>query len=309
MTTVYNDFIKCLPTKPYATDNLQFGLKIVSAEIAIKKRYLQPNKPTDLKWLVFDVDRPTAHFDWDDVHAPSPNFTVMNPENGHAHLYYGLEVPVYMQMGAKKNPIRYVSSIDVALTELLQADPQYSGLIAKNPFHSSWETTFWRKESYELSELADGLDLSQFSDTRKHLPAIGLGRNCNLFDSTRFFAYKEIRKPMDNYLFPEMYGMKDFIDRCISYAKYHNNFSIPLPIRECETIGKSVGSWVYQNMSPAGFLEWSQKRRERSIEVRHQISQDRRSEALLLRSKGLNPTDISRELGLSRMQIYRLLKV
>jgi len=71
-----------LPSKPYWTDELQFGLKIRDAETAIKKRYLQYNKPTDLRWLVYDVDRPTAHFDWD--HAPAPNITVMNPDNGHS---------------------------------------------------------------------------------------------------------------------------------------------------------------------------------------------------------------------------------
>ena len=47
----------------------------------------------------------------------------------------------------------------------------------------------------------------------------------------------------------------------------------PLPMRECETIGKSVGKWVYAHMSPAGFLEWCHKRAKygnsKSIEIRH----------------------------------------
>lgn len=56
-------FKNSLPQKPYCTDDLSFGLKIRPAETAIKKRYLQYNKPTDLRWFVYDVDRPTAHFD------------------------------------------------------------------------------------------------------------------------------------------------------------------------------------------------------------------------------------------------------
>ena len=243
---ILTTFENSIPLKPYCTDELSLGLKIRPAETAIKKRYIQPNKPTDLRWLVYDVDRSTAHYDWQDLHAPAPNFTVMNPDNGHAHLYYGLEVPVFMQMGAKQNPIRYVSSVDVALTQKLEADPAYAKLIAKNPLHGSWSLNIWNDRSYELAELADWLDLSAMTDRRVRLPEIGLGRNCNLFDATRFFAYREIRKPVENLLFPELYSLESFILRC--------------------------QKWVYQHMSPEGFLEWCHKRarygNQKSIEVR-----------------------------------------
>lgn len=268
MNTLYQTFEKNLPTKPYCTDDLFYGLKIRNIEHAIKKRYIQPNKPTDLKWLVYDVDRSTGHFDWYDVNAPAPNFTVMNPENGHAHLFYGLEVPVYMQMGAKQNPIRYVSSIDIALTQRLEADENYAKLVSKNPLNNSWTTHIWRETAYDLAELADSFDLSKYKDRRVRLPDIGLGRNCNLFDSTRFWAYREIRKPVENYLFKQFDQEADFIARCITFAKINNLFDSPLPLRECETIGKSVGKWVYRNMSAEGFRKWGDQRRKKSISVR-----------------------------------------
>ncbi len=233
-TGILETFKSNLPPKPYCTDDLTFGLKIQSAEIAIKRRYLQYNKPTDLRWFVYDVDRSTAHFDWQDiVKVPSPNITVMNKQNGHAHLFYGLEVPVHTQTTAKKNPIRFASAIDVALIRTLGADENYAELICKNPFSDFWDTRVWRTTSYDLSELADNLDLSFYKDARKKLPEIGLGRNCNLFDLTRFFAYREIRKPVENLLFDEMYQMPDFVERCIWYARNHNSFSKPLPDREC----------------------------------------------------------------------------
>ncbi|MBQ1196975.1 MAG: replication initiation protein [Spirochaetaceae bacterium] len=306
MTELYQTFQNCLPQKPYCTDDLLSGLKIRSIEHAIKKRYIQPNKPTDLKWLIYDVDRSTAHFDWDDLHCPAPNFTVMNEQNGHAHLFYGLEVPVYMQMGASSNPIRYVSSIDVALTMKLDADPNYAKLIAKNPLNDFWSSNVWRNESYTLDELADWLDLSKYQDKRVRLPDVSLGRNCNLFDQTRFFAYREIRKPVENYLFDEMYGIDDFILRCQRYAILHNNFEIPLEKKECETIGLSVGKWVYNHMSPQGFIEWAEKRRQRSIEVRHDRSELRRSEAQILADKGFFRADIAKELGVSEKTIQRM---
>lgn len=296
-----------LPKKPYCTDDLVYGLKIRNAETAITKRFIQPNSPTDLRWLVYDVDRPTAHFDWDEVHAPAPNLTVMNPENGHAHLLYGLEVPVYTHMTAQKNPIRYAASVDIALTGLLEADQAYSKLICKNPLHDSWNTKIWRNESYNLGELADWLDLSKYQDQRRKLPDIGLGRNCSLFDLTRFFAYREIRKPTQNYLFDEMYTEEDFIDRCIAYAEQHNDFTAPLPDGECNSIGKSIGRWVYRHMSSDGFRQWAENRRMKSIQVRSQRSEERRAEALILLSAGLTKIEIANQMNLSYRQILRLL--
>ena len=303
---ILNTFEDSIPQKPYCTDDLSLGLKIRPAEIAIKKRYIQPNKPTDLRWLIYDVDRSTAHYDWQDLHAPAPNFTVMNPDNGHAHLYYGLEVPVFMQMGARQNPIRYVSSVDVALTQKLDADPAYAKLIAKNPLHRTWNLNVWNDRSYNLDELADWLDLSAMTDRRVRLPEIGLGRNCNLFDATRFFAYREIRKPVENLLFPELYSLESFILRCQSYAKLHNTFDVPLPVRECETIGKSVGKWVFQHMSPEGFREWGDKRRQKSIEVRGKRSEERRTEALQLRAKGYTRAQIAKKLCVTEKTIQRM---
>lgn len=294
-----------LPQKPYCTDELTFGLKIRSAETAIKKRYLQYNKPTDLRWFVYDVDRPTAHFDWYDCKVPSPNITVMNRQNGHAHLFYGLEVPVHTQTTAKKNPIRFASSIDVALIKSLEADEHFAELICKNPFNEFWDTKIWREASYDLAELADSLDLSVFKDQRKMLPEIGLGRNCNLFDSTRFYAYREIRKPVQNYLFDELYSESDFIDRCISYARHHNLFKTPLPEKEILSIGKSVGKWVYRNMSPEGFFEWAESRRKKSIEVRQEKSDEKKKEVLKLYERGLSKQAIAIYLDISRMQVNR----
>lgn len=294
-----------LPQKPYCTDELTFGLKIRPAETAIKKRYLQYNKPTDLRWFVYDVDRSTAHFDWYDCKVPSPNITVMNRQNGHAHLFYGLEVPVHTQTTAKKNPIRFASSIDVALIKSLEADEHFAELICKNPFNDFWDTKIWREASYDLAELADSLDLSAYKDERIRLPEIGLGRNCNLFDSTRFYAYREIRKPVQNYLFDELYSEVDFVDRCISYARHHNLFNTPLPEKEILSIGKSVGKWVYRNMSPEGFFEWAESRRKKSIEVRQEQNNEKRRTAIALFELGYSKKEIAIMLKVTASNIHR----
>lgn len=305
---LYTTFENCLPTYPYCTNDFTYGIKTRPAEIAKRYRLIQCNKKTDLKWIVLDVDRPTAHFDWQERAVPSPNFTVMNPKNGHCHYIYGLETPVYLQMEANQNPMRYAASVDIALTHKLEADLNYSKLIAKNPLHPYWTTTCWREKTYTLDELADYLDLSAYQDKRKRLPEIGLGRNCNLFDQTRFFAYREIRKPNQNYLFEEFYSLDDFIERCKLYAIHHNTFEVPLSVRECETIGLSVGKWVFKKMNREGFLEWSKRRRDKSIHVRKVKSEGRKQEALALKEQGYTPTQIATIMKISRMQVYRFIK-
>lgn len=300
-------FLKNLPKKPYCTDNLEYGLQIRTVMEAIKKRYIQPNKPTDIGVLVYDVDRSTSHYDWDDRHCPAPNFVVMNKENGHSHLYYILLVPVHQQATAKKNPIRYVAAIDIALTHKLGADINYAKLIAKNPMNEYWVVYTFCEYPYELGELAEYLDLTKLKDGRRRLEGIGLGRNCDLFDWTRRWAYREIRKPVENYLFDTMYRERDFIERCITYACHHNTFKVPLPTRECETIGKSVGRWVYRNMSPAGFIEWCARRGKKSGVVRAKMADDRKIQAIKLLESNPNLTkaDIAQALGCSLKTVQR----
>ena len=262
-------FYDNLPQKPYCTDDLG-NLLIRPAASAIKRRYIQPNKPTDLKWLVYDIDRPTAYFDWYDLKAPNPNIVVMNRDNGHAHLLYGLEVPVYKQPSAQQKPLRYAASVDVALAKKLDADPGYAGLICKNPHHKSWEVGIFESVSYDLNWLADYVDLDPFYDRRKHLPPVGLGRNCTLFDVTRHWSYRQIRKPQG------WLSESFFVEAVIEYAySYNLTFPCPLPSREVKATGKSIGKWTFRNMSAEGFRSWGDNRRRASIRVRSASAQEK----------------------------------
>lgn len=264
-------FAETLPKKPYCTDILGF-LDIRPAMAAIKRRYIQPNSPTDLRWLVYDVDRPTAFYDWEDLHAPTPNIVVRNRENGHAHLLYGLEVPVYKQPSAQRKPLRYAAAIDVALTEKLEADPGYAGLLCKNPLHPSWDVSTFQSSAYTLGWLAEYVDLTPFTDKRIHLPPVGLGRNCTIFDVTRRWAYRQRRSPQG------WLSMAFFIDAVTEYASGYNvqNFTLnPLPWAEVKATGKSIGRWTWENMDEAGFRAWGENRRAKSIRVRSASAQEK----------------------------------
>jgi hypothetical protein len=266
-------------------------LFIRPAAAAIKKRYIQQNTPWELKWLVYDIDRPTASIDWLDGHAPSPNIIAMNPENGHAHFFYGLKVPVLKDgaIGARQRPLRYAASIDVALSRLLEADPGYSGLICKNPLHNYWNVQEWLHCPYDLPWLADYLDLEPYRDARRHLPEIGLGRNCTLFDVTRRRAYAMRRSAC-------FLNVDFFVWEVTQYAARVNaEFLAPLPFSEVKATGKSIGKWTWANMSPQGFWNWGERRRVKSILVRKARSASRADNIRAYKAE--HPEATTRQMG------------
>jgi len=245
-------FRERVPHHPYCTDDLGAGLHIRNAQRALKSRYIQPNGPTHKFWLVFDVDRPGALYDWNDRSAPPPNIAVINPDNHHGHLIYGLEVPVRTATDGRPEPIRYAGAVDVALAGVLDADLGYSGLICKNPLHDHWQAHVWEQRLYSLDDLASWLDLSAFSDRRKRLPAYGLGRNCTLFDRLRHWAYKAIRQGWPDY--------ERWLLAVEQRALAYNDFDTPLPRNEVLHTAKSVARFTHSNFSLAGFSAWQAAR-------------------------------------------------
>ena len=249
-------FAASLPEKPYCTNRLG-SLIIQEKAAALKNKYIQHNSPYECYWMVYDVDRPTAHFDWQELHAPPPNITAMNKTNGHAHLFYGLHRPVLTaeyNPKVHKSPIRYAASIDVAMTKKLEADPGYSKLISKNPLHDYWNVNTWKNDLYDLPLLADYLDLEPYRDKRIDLPAIGLGRNCELFKYTAKQAYKLYRsnKFLNNEFF--WYSVENYA------RSYNMNFTPPLPLREVNSVVRSVIKWTAARHTQRGFAEIQRRR-------------------------------------------------
>lgn len=288
-----------LPSRPYCTDSLPAGLVIRQKLDAISKRYIQANGPTHLYWLPYDVDRDTASFDWEDRHCPPPNIVVTNPENGHAHLLYGLEVPVRKAPEAQLKPLRYAAAVEYAICEKLAADYGYAGLIVKNPLHEHWIVQTFQESPYSLGWLADYIDLSKV-DYRKKSEAYGLGRNCTVFNSLRLWAYKAIRDGWQDY---EAWYLACF-ERAVSY----NTFPAPLPITEIKATAKSVSKWVFQNFSSARFsaiqAQRGMKGGKKSGEVRREKASEK--EQLIFTFDGLPSSVVSSMTGIPAGTIRRL---
>ena len=282
-TKILERFLETLPEIPFCTDRLSRLYKL-PIDLAKEKRYIQHNSKFDLVHFVYDVDRPMSIIDWQDYNVPVPNITATNPENGHSHIFYTLQTPVIkaeLNPKVHRKPIRYAAAVDVALTKQLRADIGYRSFICKNPLNKHWKVIGWKDQPYTLGELSAHLDLAPYTDMRKRIEGVGLGRNCTIFEVTRNWSYREARK--ESYYF----GLDWFVYMLVSYALGYNseNFrSNPLPHSEIRSIGRSIGKWVFTHMSHDGFLAWCRRRAKignaRSIEVR-QAAADIRNEKII----------------------------
>lgn len=318
-------FRERLPRRPYCTDDLAAGLLIRARVQALQHAYIQPNPPCLLFWLVFDVDRAGAGLAWELAELPPPSWIALNPENGHAHVAYGIRVPICLTDAGRPEVARYAAAVDLAYLAALAADESYGRLICKNPCHPHWRV--WLPAGdvrlYDLGELAEYVDLAVYRDRRRHLPGIGLGRNCTLFDRLRHWAYRAINDHRGG-------PWEPWIRLILAKAEGYNDFRVPLPHSEVKATAKSVGKYVWRiaPLSAARFSAKQAARGRRSVEVRQAVqgelfaahmaelgrrsgearwvvAADRRDLARELRAQGKSLREIAQELGVDPETVRR----
>jgi len=312
-SSVYSRFFDNLPLKPYCTNDLSYGLKIRAKDKAIRFRYIQPNFPFIIIYLMFDVDRSEAGASWIDAGLPKPTFIVVNLANGHAHLIYELQTPVLLWDNASPSPIAYLDAIRRAYAQVLGADLGYSSLITKNPSHRRWYT-FAYSLQYELRELADYVSLSQ----SHYKPARGirfdyaaLGRNCTLFEVGRIYAYDSVYG---------LNGQEELYAVVYGYIVSYNatEFAESLPEREVHGIAQSISKWTWERRENFSGRSGQHRRqtkndeelRERHIQGAHSTNEIRKAateakikkavDKFLREGRKITKAGIAREAGISR---------
>ena len=142
---------------------------------------------------------------------------------------------------SKAECIEYLAKIEQAYSLALGADRGYTGLITKNPCHSTWENHIFDVQPHELGYLADFVDLKELKTDLKEVS--GLGRNCAMFDTVRFWAYKAIRAHLSG-------GFDRWHSDVIEQAKNANNaFIQPLPYSEVKATAKSIATYCWKKDS------------------------------------------------------------
>lgn len=240
MQAFLNRFAELLPYKPYCSNDLSKGVRVLPKEIALTRKYIQPQIPKRLVgWMIFDVDLPGAALAWESANLPPPTLTVVNPINSHAHLLYQLRSPIPTTDKSRMAPISFLTSVEHAFKLRLRADLGYAGLITKNPFSDAWRVSA-NDAMYDLSELAEYVELKPIAPRL----AAGLGRNCTIFEQVRRYAYISVNKHDDHVRFNA-----EVLSLCYEIDSL---FSQRLSDREVRGIAKSIAMWVWKRKGGLG---------------------------------------------------------
>lgn len=254
-----------LPDRPYCmarVDGRPAGhMRIRPRIIAQRFPYIQINPPWVTVCLTFDIDRDGGAGAWMAAELPEPLASASNRANGHAHLIYALSAPVMTGPEARRRPVNLMAAIYGAMTERMDADSAYTGLIAKNPLHRGWRNLWSREPArYELKFLADWLDDREidrhwpWKRNRKHLT--GVGRNVDTFNAVRLWSYRAIRDywPVGDERFRPAFDA--WLDAVICRAESFNAEEYvadpkgPMAFSECRAIGKSIAKWTWAHFDP-----------------------------------------------------------
>ena len=290
-----------LPRKPYCTKDLSRGLMIRDWNQAIEMPYIQLNQPTQRHVIVIDVDDPQATIAWEHV-APTPNLTIKNPKNGHAHLLYSLDEPVCVSGQARMGPVRYLAAVTDALNDAVGGDPGYTGHIAKTPTIPDWQTLEWTPEPYSLEDLAWSLDLDRHQARERRTPVSGTlhagWRNVGLFDGLRYWAYGAISS------FRDRGDWSGWCAAVMSRASAINaeQCDPPLGTVEVRATARSVMRWVWNRYEArASDAQFSAVQASRASRKGSALRQD----GLELLRKGLSVRDVAEATGASQRTVKR----
>lgn len=317
-------FVNNLPHRPYCMADKDEYQQIRSLETALQSPYIQHNSPAFRHVLVFDIDegfdfdregrpRKGSTYAWERADLPPPNFICRNPKKGNCHYYYVLAAPICRTMNARNHPQDYVAAIERAYRRKLPADIGYADHQCKNPLHNMWETLVFHEQSYSLGELADYVDLSKTHRYASRVEVSDEGRNCNVFDELRQWAYSEVNAAKTQCSYDQW--MKEVLYQ----AKQLNAFRHPLSYNELAGIARSVGKWTWYNytgnhtpkrtlkLDPSLPLETRQRlAAKHTAEVKSNQTKAKVVAAIaLLKAQGkrISKAAVARVIGISRQQV------
>ena len=292
-----------VPYRPYCSDDLTQGVRIRDKEKALSMRYIQVNPPSNVGYLVFDVDREGAAIAWEQRNLPAPSWIAINPANGHAHLVYRIATPVVKTDAARLKPLRFLAAVQYSMTQALGADPNYAHFLTKNPLNPSWRVVSYDGAVYDLQTLSEYVELKTPQRKRE---ALGEGRNCSLFDTLRQRAYREVNA------FREGGCYDTFARSILDTARRLNTFRVPLPDSEVKATAKSIARWTWRHFGTGAALEGF-KNRQKARQKRSAMARKGATSAAIVRAveglqkagKPVTVSAVARLAGVSRPTVYR----
>ncbi|EMF4356052.1 replication initiation protein [Providencia rettgeri] len=262
--------ISQISTRPFCADNFEDGVFREIKEKALKKKHIQLNNSVRKHCMTFDLDYEMSFLADENADLPAAHIKVRNNLNGHTHLTYLLETPVFVSANARLAPMRYFSAIESHFRDRLNADIRYTGLITKNPLNPEWFTAWTNKEPYSLDYLADFVRENTTPEKNKtKAVSYGIGRNVNLFESLRLYAYKHVLEFKRNSTISKWYAELEIQAVNINISENANNL---LPYNELKSTASSIARWTWQNFNESNFSKiQSERAKKKSIKTKAKI--------------------------------------
>ena len=188
-----------------------------------------------------------------------------------------------------------LAAVQTALTHHLDADPAYTNTLTKNPWSEDWSVIWWGGEPVDLYDfrpwlLPKGVKLIAANGNArpKASEARGYGRNVDLFDHVRHWAYKRWDGDRE-----QVYA--------VAHA-FNEQFPDPLKTSEVNGVAKSVCRFMETEYTgtpkPAVKREQSRQAKVAAILAAEQS----------IRASGQHPTNdmIAAVTGINRATVSRI---
>jgi hypothetical protein len=311
LSTALSHFYSALANKPWCGDDKTANL-VRPKVLAAKKAYIAPNPPAMTHWLVFDLDHENPYI-FEDSNLPAPNLIVQNPGNARAHLYYAIE-QVCVSPNGLAAPQRYMAAVYRSLAKALNADPDYTGRIAKNPLCVHWRVTELHAHRYSLGELSEyvvPISKPLFPAEPVELPE---SRNCALFEQLRRWAYRHVGR------FRQSGREEKWYAAVLGHALALAPIEVDFGYNEIRNTAKSVAKWTWAHYHPSqgckrvmnlqdkalSLLEKQRLAAQRTHSHRSQRTRDQISQTIrVLASEGavVSISAVAKRMGMSLQNI------
>ena len=150
-----------LPQAPYCTRGKGEAVVIGTLTVSVTKSPHQINLPVLTWWLVFDIDHPQAAVAWQDAGLPPPNWVAVNPSNGHAHMVYGLSIPVKTADPEHIKALRYFAAVYDAMAVALKSRLKLQRTADKKPNTRKMAHRVGLQRSIRAFRACEYVDLTQ----------------------------------------------------------------------------------------------------------------------------------------------------
>lgn len=238
---------------------------------APKYSHIQYNHLSGVNYIAIDIDHDI--FNTLEETNLKPNLVVANSSNNKGHCYFRLNDFVGTTPQSRIKPQKAVRLLTHSINNHLNGDKAFNGMQAKNPLHDGFRVLSLSNQGYDFDELFDNIPddkifiyKPEIVETKEAVEAPG--RNCYLFELTRFYSYKQ------------KWHCKSYDELFSSVEAFAQNanetLTEPLGMSEIRYIVKSISNFTWSKYTGGdgknrGVLELSSKGHNLSLQDKQVI--------------------------------------